>query len=96
MEYHTTVWSTASLAIDTITKMGELFNKGKNVTISIENSTITNLVITDGNVNITMPIPAYQTMLNIDNDVKLNKKISNNELDSFTVNEKSFYDTENC
>ncbi len=91
MEHHTTVWSTASLAIDTIAEMGKLFKKGKNVTLYIENSSITNLVITDGNVNISMPIPAYQTMLNIDNDIKeLNKKISNGEVSSFSVNKKSF------
>ncbi|MBF7065783.1 hypothetical protein [Aliarcobacter butzleri] len=91
MEHHTTVWNTASLAIDMIAKMGEIFGKGKNVTISLENSSITNLVITNGDVTISMPIPAYQTMLNIDNDIKeLNKKVSNGEISSFSVNERKF------
>lgn len=91
MEYHTTVWNIASLAIDMISKIGEIFGKEKNVTISLHNSSITNLVITNGDVNITMPIPVYQTMLNIDNDIKeLNKKIYNGEISSFSVNQKKF------
>ncbi len=95
MDNHTTVLNTITLAIDMIQKIGKTFSKDKSISINNKNSTITDSIITNGDVNIIMPIPAYTTMLGIDKDVKdINKKISLHHIDNFSINNKIFLNSE--
>lgn len=94
MENPSSVLQTAQIAMESIYKLGELFRKEEKINLNIENSTIDTLVIGNNNdLKHSIPKAAFQTMLNIDNDIKdINKKISNGNINSFKINEQTYLD----